>query len=701
MNAQALSKAFMVQKLLLLLNYTAFGYRMFPFLECGIACCLLMQPWVSRQAKRGSNLFRSQALPTLFTLVVPAVAVLIISRSNGSGQLVGENLFVTLIALFCVRHAFATRGSDVYSGAALLLSTGFSLLLIQGEDTLGAPRIFATLNVLISFYSIYLANGEGHWSELEKDDAAALRRVLVRLLPIIIAIYLFVPELRDYWRKAATEAQARTGFSTTLRPGDIARLEKDETLVASIGAIGQSPDARSGAVGSAVDVLDVSYLRGATLSASLGMEWDAAAADFKVEPQSTVVKDSRVNQSPGQRPALRIELLEPEDGTILTPTGAALLRSSTSLLVASLANGTYRLQGLPGGTAFHYDLSPRRQPLSKRDLPQLVHTEARFAHESPLSKNLLQKWLQEGSVPAPLDAPSLLTRISKHFANGGFSYASDLSHLVNRYQPLTLDQFLFSNKKGFCEHYAAATASLLRLSGFASRVVVGYAFPEWNPALRRFLVRKSNAHAWIEWWDPISATWTAEDPTSWVPGGQFGGMGNAREASAPNYFRVLISTAQGVIDRILIQLRQFKMSPEGIERVTTVLGLIMSSVAFWLLTRLMRQIRSVGSGADRKLFEDAIHTAARLSGKDLQPSQTLTEYFSKIAQDKSDGPGKATNSTSLKIADSLNRLAYSNLDATARRSERQELKKLLIEFRGQVDAQKQADAQEPPTQHPA
>lgn len=703
MNEQALRKAFFVQKMVLLLNYAAFGFGLFPILEFWIVGSLLLQPWAVRQARKGHILFRTQFLPTLLTVMVPAVALLIISRSDGSRQLVGENLFITLLALFCVRHAFATRGSDIFTGAALLLTSGFSLLLLQGEETLGAPRLFAAVNILFSFYSIYLAHGAGDWLELEKDDAAALRRVLIRLLPIVTAIYLIVPELRDYWRNAASNMRASTGFSTTLRPGDIAQLEKDETLVATLGSAGKKSPAGPHMTAHPRKLLDVRYLRGATLSTSLGMEWDASAADFNVAGRwspRTLGSQQGVSNEEG---ILRVEILDPEDGTIFTPLGARLLASTSTLQLASLVNGTYRLQGLPGGIAFHYDLDQETSTGVKGDAqpdrPQPVHSEVRFSDGSPRARQLLERW-HEQSPGLNLAGPTgTLTRIRELFGGRDFSYASDLSALVNRGETLTLDQFLFANKRGFCEHYAAATASLLRLAGVPSRVVVGYAFPEWNAALQKFLVRKSNAHAWIEWWDAQADRWKPEDPTSWVPGGQVGGIGAQDSQTDFAFVRNIFMTAQGVIDRLLIRLRNFQLSPEGIERVATVLSAIAGSVVFWLVYRVFKHLRGLGSGADRKLFEDTLHSAARLTGESLKPFEALTDYFARISGDGRQSPDGDSDAghISHRIAESLNRLAYAPLDVAERRTERQNVRLLMKAWTAKVNAQKPPlDAQVPP-----
>lgn len=704
MNDQALRKSFFVQKLVLLLNYAAYGFGLFPILEFWIVGALLLQPWAARLSRRGHILFRTPLLPMTLTLLVPAVAILIISRSDGFHQLVGENLFITLLALFCVRHAFATRGSDVFTGAALLLTSGFSLLLLQGPKALGAPRLFGAVNILFSFYSIYLAHGRGNWLELEKNDAAVLRRVLIRLLPIVTGIYLFVPELRDYWRNAASTMRASTGFSITLRPGDIAQLENDDTLVATLSPAEKKSPAAPHAPTNPDTLLNAHYLRGATLSTSLGMEWDASAVDFKVSDRWSPHIMTSGHAAARETGTLRVEILNPEDGTLFTPFGAQLLTSSSTLRIASMVNGTYRLQGLPGGVSYHYDLAQDARPAThsetKLDRPHPVHSEVRYWTESRQARKMLEQWKEYKPDLHLANARGTLAQIRELFGSKGFTYASDLSTLVNRGNTLTLDQFLFANKRGFCEHYAAATASLLRLAGVPSRVVVGYAFPQWNPALQKFLLRRSNAHAWIEWWDAESDRWRPEDPTSWVPGGQIGGISSRNGQFDFTFVRDIFLTAQGVIDRLLVNLRSFQLSPEGIERVTTVLRVIGGGLIFWLVSRTFEHIRSLGAGADKKLFEDTLHTAARMTGQSLNPFETLTDYFARISRRTGQGAESAMTRFPSQIAESLNRLTYASLEATERQKEREHIRVLMKNWMAQLEAHKpREDAQEQPTRN--
>lgn len=79
-----------------------------------------------------------------------------------------------------------------------------------------------------------------------------------------------------------------------------------------------------------------------------------------------------------------------------------------------------------------------------------------------------------------------------------------------------VDDFLFRSHTGFCEQFASAAAVLLQASGVPTRVVVGYASGQQDPRDGSWLVRGSDAHAWIEVYYP-RAGWLPVDPTAGVP----------------------------------------------------------------------------------------------------------------------------------------------------------------------------------------
>lgn len=61
-----------------------------------------------------------------------------------------------------------------------------------------------------------------------------------------------------------------------------------------------------------------------------------------------------------------------------------------------------------------------------------------------------------------------------------------------------IDWFLTKADRGHCEHYASALAALCRSVGIPARVVTGYLAVEYSRASGSYIVRESNAHAWVE-----------------------------------------------------------------------------------------------------------------------------------------------------------------------------------------------------------
>jgi transglutaminase-like putative cysteine protease len=99
-----------------------------------------------------------------------------------------------------------------------------------------------------------------------------------------------------------------------------------------------------------------------------------------------------------------------------------------------------------------------------------------------------------------------------------------------------IDEFLFDGRRGFCEHYAGATAFILRASGIPARVVTGYQGGEFHPS-GYMIVRQSDAHAWVEAW--LDGAWTRIDPTAAVAPSR---IERGLEFSLPDAERMFIST---------------------------------------------------------------------------------------------------------------------------------------------------------------
>jgi transglutaminase-like putative cysteine protease len=75
-----------------------------------------------------------------------------------------------------------------------------------------------------------------------------------------------------------------------------------------------------------------------------------------------------------------------------------------------------------------------------------------------------------------------------------------------------VDQFLFVDQRGVCEHYVSAMVVLLRSLGIPARFVVGYGSGTYNTFTGYYEVRASDAHAWVEVYFP-DVEWVEFDPT--------------------------------------------------------------------------------------------------------------------------------------------------------------------------------------------
>jgi len=134
-----------------------------------------------------------------------------------------------------------------------------------------------------------------------------------------------------------------------------------------------------------------------------------------------------------------------------------------------------------------------------------------------------------------------LEAIAAFLRNPAFGYSMS----PGKMDPADVAGFLTDRRKGFCEHYAAASANILRLGGVPARVVTGYRGGEWNPWLRTLTVRESDAHAWVEAWDAPSGRWLRFDPTASVAPGLSERLRLDRDPARWPWYRLAGSLARG------------------------------------------------------------------------------------------------------------------------------------------------------------
>lgn len=136
------------------------------------------------------------------------------------------------------------------------------------------------------------------------------------------------------------------------------------------------------------------------------------------------------------------------------------------------------------------------------DLPGVAAVARRLLRDAGIEPDPLKR-------PAADDLPAV-SILRNYFDTGGFRYTLDTIAAPAGRDPI--EWFLVDGRKGHCEYYASSLAAMCRTVGINARVITGYVATDYNTATASYIVRASNAHAWIEA-EVLPGYWRSFDPT--------------------------------------------------------------------------------------------------------------------------------------------------------------------------------------------
>lgn len=130
------------------------------------------------------------------------------------------------------------------------------------------------------------------------------------------------------------------------------------------------------------------------------------------------------------------------------------------------------------------------------------------ARERPAIERVARSWGLPGLGPAA--AVDAVRR--RFFAD--FRYATFQEAAASGHTPV--GDFLERTRAGHCEHFATATALLLRAAGVPARYATGYSLQEWSGLEGAWIARERHAHAWVRAW--VDGRWIDVDttPPTWA-----------------------------------------------------------------------------------------------------------------------------------------------------------------------------------------
>jgi len=140
----------------------------------------------------------------------------------------------------------------------------------------------------------------------------------------------------------------------------------------------------------------------------------------------------------------------------------------------------------------------------------------------PIARGVLEEAGRTANLPAELGENPTdeerwtrnreLARVIAGWMRNNFSYTTDLSPTPRVPGEDPIVSFLTRYRSGHCEYFASALCAVLRSLGIESRIVTGFIALEYDEGAGHYVVRESNAHAWVEVRSGEFA-WTAIDAT--------------------------------------------------------------------------------------------------------------------------------------------------------------------------------------------
>lgn len=417
------------------------------------------------------------------------------------GSFVGlEPTVALLISCFTLKLLEAASRKEAY----LLLFLGYFVALTEFLFEQGLGVVLYMLIPLLLLTTALIA--------LHQDDPLRfswqpLRTAAVmsgQAVPLLLLLFLVFPRIGPLWQVPLPSADARTGMSDHMAPGDIAQLSQSDDLAFRAIFSGSVPAQRD------------LYWRGLVLDKFDGRAW--RANDYNDMPLATARRT--VPKFTG--PTLEYEiLLEPTFQRWLYALQVPEPLNNRAVLTID-----YRLLAKePIVDKFSYRARAYMQAAFDVDLDKHAR---KYELALPAGNNnpRARKWAAELRARFDDDL-ALINFVLANFRQQPFFYTLQPPLLGEH----SIDEFLFDQRRGFCEHYASSFVFVLRAAGIPARVVAGYQGGEINPMSGTVLVHQFDAHAWAEAWLPDRG-WVRFDPTAAVaPQRIEGGLERAVSAS--------------------------------------------------------------------------------------------------------------------------------------------------------------------------
>jgi transglutaminase-like putative cysteine protease len=418
--------------------------------------------------------FSGNALPARWLLMLITVASLGGIAINFH-TLFGREAAVTLLILMVTLKFMELRATR--DAMVLIYLSCFIIItnFVYSQSIPTALYMLATLTVVMTA-----------WIHLYAQNIALKPRLriaailLLQAIPLTLILFVLFPRVQGPLWGLPQDAFASSGLDDRMSPGSLSRLSLSDAVAFRVSYADKRP------------TREQMYWRGPVLSNFDGRTWTPGRTAYGIAPQFTEL-DQTIDYSVTLEPHNKTWLF-----TLDMPNKISVPASITydfQVVSKEPVNSRLRYEAR-SHLQFHANLrETERQVQRALQLPPSLNPQALL---------LAAEWRGNGANDAAIVRSAL-----SYFNQQGFQYTLEPPLLgING-----IDDFLFTTKKGFCEHYASAFVFLMRAAHIPARVVTGYQGGEFNYLGNYYIVRQSDAHAWAEVW--LSGQgWVRIDPTA-------------------------------------------------------------------------------------------------------------------------------------------------------------------------------------------
>ena len=475
----------------------------------------------------------------------------------------GEQFHPTIkIAIFvCYMLGVLVSGKLHRIRAFLVLFTLLALLGLVLSRSINLLYIFLlNMDALFLFFAFTKVHQTPEASQAARKLVGETAKILMLIIPVSMTAYFLLPRGGSRSISLYDKGSFTSGFNESLNPGRISNLSLSRKIVFRAKFLDKTP------------AYNQLYWRGEILWQSNGLSWSRGTPVPKLE------KSMQPTEMVQQEIFLEAKY---RDWAFALDTPLKIEeRTKKKVSFIHIDPGqTFKRLGAEYEKQNYYAFS-----VLKSDVEAKVAEEIFLQTPKTVGKKI--DAFVQNNLSTLGDTASKVEFLKKHLKQKDYMYSLTPGKTGN-----DLEKFWFEHKKGFCEHFAASIATIMRLANIPARVVLGFHGGQYNRLSNTYTVRELHAHAWVEYWED---GWQRFDATTYIaPERLLNGPEEwlSRDSGLAASFLNLVYSAQENLENSLAflniwvqrlgRLLSFPSTPEEwLNRVLTLIYVLISSILF-------------------------------------------------------------------------------------------------------------------------